>query len=257
MIIDVISYNGESDLFDIRYNILKDYVDEFIVVEAPTTFSGKQKPLYFKDIKDKYDKVKYHVIDENYSDDEIALAKSSPNTKGASHWCHEFLQKESIKKGITHLNDDDIVFIGDCDEIWNPLKNELPEIVKLYQPIKLKLDVYTYWLNNKSTEVFWGNIVGTYRDIKNSCLNHLRTDSRKTQDLYGWHFTSMAQDLHRKLTDSYTNETYANDWVLNNLDENIKNSKDFLGRSFTYTLDTSQWPEYLKINQHKYKHLIK
>ena len=119
-IIDCISFNGEYAIWDLRYNILKDHVDEFIVVEAPTTFSGMPKELYFENIKDAYAKVKYFVIDENYTKEEIEQAYRSPNTAGPEHWKREFLQKESIKKALTHLKDEDIVFVGDCDEIWKP-----------------------------------------------------------------------------------------------------------------------------------------
>ena len=182
------------------------------------------------------------------------MAKESPNTqygKGAEHWITEFAQKESIKDCLADLQDDDIVFIGDCDEIWNPGKTAT-------QPTKLKLGVYTYWLNNKSSEEFWGTLVCKYAYIKDTCLNHLRsTNHFKTKNINGWHFTSMANFLKQKLEDSYTEETYATPTVMSNLEENIKQNKDFLGRDFTYRVDENEWPTYLKENRDKYKHLLK
>lgn len=254
-VIDVVTFNGEYDLFEIRYNILKDYVDEFIVVEAPTTFSGREKSLYFKHILDKYEKVKYFVIDENYTEEEKSLADNSPNTRGATHWRHEFLQKESIKKALTHLKDDDLVFIGDCDEIWEPIM----ATDNNGKPVKLKLLVYTYYLNNRSSEPFWGTLKARYGDIKNECLNHLRTnhERRMTINECGWHFTSLKDGLKRKLEDSYTKESYATDEVMSNLEENIENNRDFLGRNFKYWIDEDGWPEYLKENREKYLHLLK
>jgi hypothetical protein len=252
-IIDCVMYNGEKELFDLRYNILKDVVDEFIVVEAPTTFSSKKKPLYFEQIRRNYDKVSYFVVDEHYSPEELALAENSPNTNGADHWKREFLQKESIKKALVHLKDEDIVFIGDCDEVWDAEK----ALKWCHAPFKYKLKVYTYYLNNSSSEEFWGTLVSPYKHLKNDCLNHLRTNAWKTVFDAGWHFTSMAPDLRRKLTDSYTKETYANDWVMDNLQANIRGNKDFLGRSFTYKIDESEWPQYLKDNKDKYKLLCK
>ena len=66
MICDVFTFNGEYDLLEIRLNILDKYVDQFVIVEAPTTFSGKSKPLYYEQGKDRYkqwhDKIKYFVI---------------------------------------------------------------------------------------------------------------------------------------------------------------------------------------------------
>ena|SRR3990167_5517065 len=122
---------------------------------------------------------------------------------------------------------------------------------------KLKLRVYTYYLNNWSSEEFAGTLVGKWGEIKNECLNHLRSNTKWTQDYYGWHFTSMHHQLAKKLTDSYTEEDYAHPRVLNELQNNIENNRDFLGRNFTYKVDESQWPDYLKKNREKYLHLLK
>ncbi len=254
MVYDVITYNGEKELFNLRYNILKDFVDEFIVVEFDKTFSGKSKEWLFNT---KMDKVSVYCKSEaeymQYKD----LALSSPNTqygKGAEHWIREFCQKESIKDCLIHLKDDDIVFIGDCDEIWNPALLSLKRVFPT--PLKLKLKVYTYWLNNRSTEEFWGTIESEYGYIKNGCLNHIRSNAEKANGI-GWHFTSMAKSLKQKLKDSYTEEDYATDEILEELDENIENDRDFLGRDFTYKIDESKWPQYLKDNKDKYRHLMK
>lgn len=250
-IIDVTTFNGEYDIWEIRYNILKDYVDEFIVVESTETFSGKPKPLYFEKIKHKYPKVTYVINEGEYTPEEIKQAEDSPNTKGAAHWKLEFMQKERIKLAISHLKDDDTVFISDVDEIW-----DIHSEIKL--DTKLKLKVFTYYLNNYSSEDFWGTIIFEYKNIANKCLNHLRTETKRSKESHGWHFTSMggAKEVKRKLTDSYTSDSYATDYVLNNLEDNIKNRKDFLGRDFTYTVDESEWPQYLKDNREKYKHLL-
>jgi beta-1,4-mannosyl-glycoprotein beta-1,4-N-acetylglucosaminyltransferase len=251
MVYDVVTYNGEEELFDIRYNTLYYLVDEFIVVEAPTTFSGKPKPLYFEQIRHRYPDVKYFVINEDYTEEEIRQARESPNTVGAEHWKHEFLQKESIKKALTHLDDNDIVYIGDCDEIWSVALDPGEKV------FKLGLEVYTYFLNNRSSEEFWGTLLARYKNIKNECLNHLRQSAKKTNFILGWHFTSMARDLHRKLLDSYTEETYANKDVMDNLLVNIVNNQDFLGRDFEFWLDESNWPDYLTKNRDKFLHLIR
>lgn len=262
-VIDVITYNGEVELFNIRYNILKDYVDEFIVVEFDKTFSGKSKPWYFEQIKDKYEKIRFYPTKEEEYKKYYEEASKSPSTeygRGADHWKTEFMQKESIKKALTHLNDDDIVFIGDCDEIWDPeiVKNRAK--YKVTKPLRLKLLVYTYFLNNRSSEEFWGTLVSYWDWIKDKSLNHLRSNTilKTTHGGYGgWHFTSLKDGLRRKLEDSYTKETYANDWVMGHLEENVKNNKDFLGRDFRYWVDESEWPQYLKDNKKKYAYLCK
>ena len=267
MIIDVISYNGEVEIFDLRYNILKDFVDEFIVIEAPTTFSNKPKPLYFREHPlFGSPKISYYVIDENYTPEEIAQAYASPNTYGEEHWKREFMQKESIKKALVHLDDEDIVYISDCDEIWKP--KEIGDGV-----YKLRQLVYTYHLNNRSGEPWAGTFVAKYKNIKNECLNHCRSTSEMRLNVPahwkpnthlddgGWHFTGIGLDnLRRKLTDSYSVEDYNNPTVQARLEENFKNNVDWLAgwdRKFNYFTDESEWPQYAKDNKEKYIHLCK
>jgi len=251
MVIDVTTYNGEADLFDLRYNVLKDYVDKFIVIQFDKTFSGENR--VFTVPNGRYPKASFVLHSEEQYEKYREIAESSPNTIGADHWKREFMQKESIKDALTHLNDDDIVYLGDVDEVYRPYEAVLGVT-------KLKLDVYTYYLNNKSTEEFWGTIVARYRDIKDACLNHLRSNpDAKTSVSFGWHFTSMGgpEALKKKLTDSYTQESYATHEVLENVAYNIENGKDFLGRNFNYTVTEEEWPQYLKDNRERYKHLLK
>lgn len=260
-VIDVCTVNNEHDLWNLHYNILEPYVDEFIVVQFTETFSGKEREWMPIDALE-YPKAKNMILGLETWEKYRELAESSPNTVGADHWKREFMQKESIKDCLTHLKDDDIVFIGDVDEIWH--KNAIKRADDL---VKLPLRVYTYYLNNRSTEQFWGTLVGRWGSMKNETLNHLRSDSRRlinsthinpNQTEYrGWHFTSMAHKLEQKLKDSYTHESYATPEVLNNLAYNVENMRDFLGRDFTYRLDESEWPQYLKDNREKYAHLCK
>ena len=42
-IYDCFIFNNETDLLDIRLNILNDYVDYFVIVESLETFTGLKK----------------------------------------------------------------------------------------------------------------------------------------------------------------------------------------------------------------------
>lgn len=250
MVIDVCTYNGEKELFDLRYNVLKDIAGEFRVIEFDKTFSGKPKEPTFD--AGKYENVKHYFITEDVYNKYEALALSSPNTdygRGAYHWVTEFKQKESIKDALSDLSDSTIVYIGDVDEIWQP--------TPFVKPLKLKLRVYTYYLDNRSTEEFWGTIVAYYSQIKRECLNHIRVNAEKTDYYCGWHFTSMGgyEEVRKKLTDSYTDDSYANPETMGRLEESIRDRRDFLGRGFNYALDRSEWPKYLSENKDKYKQL--
>lgn len=256
-VIDVFMYNGEKDILKLHLEILDPFVDIFIICEAKTTFTGYKKPLYFSDheqyLKKFWPKIKYFVINEEYTFEEREQAALSPNTQGAKHWQHEFLQKESIQKALLkYCNDDDIVYIGDVDEIWEPYAGKMPA--------KLKLKVYAYYLNNRSTEEFWGTFVSTYKDIKWKCLNHERSRvDIRTKSPHGWHFTSMGglKEIKRKLNDSYTEESYNTYEVQANLPQRYKKGIDYLGRNFTFTIEDDEWPQYMLRNKTKLKNLCK
>lgn len=257
MVVDVFTFNGEIDVLLLRLNMLGSYVDKFIIVEAKTTFSGNKKPLYFSKyerlVSPWWNKIDYFVIDEDYSEEEVALAESSPNTVGASHWAREFLQKESIKKALYKLDDEDLVYIGDVDEIWSPKHRYI-------SPEKLLLRVYAYYLDNSSSEVFWGTLMAKWGDIKGQCLNHMRSDVSLRGGTYaGWHFTSLGglREVSRKLNDSYTTESYNTYEVQELLPERLEKGVDYLGRNFKFKVDESDWPKYLKEHRSNYKHLLK
>lgn len=264
-IYDIFTYNGERDILDIRLNILHNHVDQFIIVEAPTTFSGLSKPLYFNEQKEYFakfsEKIKYFVINDYPNDKDICeLAENNSNVPkgGPEHWRREFYQKESIKKALVDLNDNDICFIGDVDEIWNP------EVIIDYSKnnvFKLRQVVYSYFLNNRSSEPWAGTLVTKYKNIKNNCLNDLRTKSKTVYNYInngGWHFTSIGglDEVRRKLKDSYTSESYNTKEVQNNLEKRF-GEKDYMGRKFKFWIDESDLPKYLIENKYKYKNLFK
>lgn len=259
-VFDIFTFNGEYDILEIRLGILDKFVDQFIIVEARETFSGKPKPLYYLENKERYkewwSKIKYYVV-ENGDKEIEELAVSSPNTHGASHWKREFYQKESIKKALKHLKNDDICFIGDVDEIWSP---NCLKICWRIPVVKLMLRVYPYYLNNLSDELFWGTIMTTYENVKDSCLNHLRSGgSYRTTTFNGWHFTSQGgiMEVRRKLDDSYTEESYNTQETQIKLNERFQDNRDYLGRNFNFSVNESSWPEWLKENRQKYAHLCK
>jgi beta-1,4-mannosyl-glycoprotein beta-1,4-N-acetylglucosaminyltransferase len=254
---DVMLYNGERDVLKIHLSILSPYVDKFIICESNQTFTGHQKPLYFfrdqRYFKKFWPQIEYYVIND-WEDETIwDMARKSPNTKGAEHWKREFYIKESIHKSLKGIQDTDTVFIGDVDEIINP-----EAVYESLTPTKAKLDVYAYYLNNRSSEQFWGTLIAEYKDIKGQCLNHLRTNTDfRSETLLGWHFTSQGgiKEVQRKLNDSYTTESYNTPEVQQLLAQRHQKGVDYLGRDFTFTRDESNWPQYLKENKGKYSHL--
>ena len=62
MIYDCFTFFNELDLLEIRLNILNDYVDKFVLVEATRTQNNKEKKLYYEENKERFAKFKDKVI---------------------------------------------------------------------------------------------------------------------------------------------------------------------------------------------------
>ena len=45
MIIDCFPYFNEKELLELRYNVLKDYVDYFFIADGNYTHAGQEKPF--------------------------------------------------------------------------------------------------------------------------------------------------------------------------------------------------------------------
>lgn len=220
MIYDIFTFNNEMDMLDLRLKILSPYVDYFVLVEANTTFSGVEKPLVYQENKERFKEyenkiIHYSITDSptsfdntEHCDQEILeMGKASDNvTMDHFCWLGEFYQKECIKKALVDLNDDDICYVSDLDEIWNyDLKFDVDDD-KIYKPMIDRC--YIEYLNVRTSEnwrCFTGPIVTKYKNIKNECLNHLRT-LRKMESVYhfiqngGWHFNALG-GVQKKMDD--------------------------------------------------------
>lgn len=269
-IIDTFLLFNELDLLEIRLSILDPVVDKFVIVESTKTFKGDPKPLNF-DIN-RYakwkDKIHYHVVDE-ISEEEWNEAKRSPNVGAGEHWwLREYAQKEQILKALASmsLKDDDIIFVSDLDEIWNPEAifsigyNFQYECDKVYRPIQT---AYHYYLNNRSDQDIngWvGTRFGTYKTLKKYGVNHFRTE-REVKSIPiengGWHFSFIGgTEVIKYKIESYGHQEHNTESIKNNIGSAMTMNVDFLNRGFRLWRDETQLPKYLIENKAKWKHLF-
>ncbi|MFA6251739.1 MAG: hypothetical protein WC603_03895 [Candidatus Paceibacterota bacterium] len=287
MIYDVFLFHGELDTLDLRLNILGEKVDKFVICEARQSFSEEPCPSYYQENKERFKKWESKIINYQFNlmeDKEIVeLARNSPNTStgsnfwmkvfykimkkigrpytshGNPYWMKVFYAMEMMKKPLEVCNEDDIVFISDCDEIWNP-DIEIPKDDKVYGLEQL---VYYYQLNNRSSEPWTGSIVTSYKRLKGEILNHIKQKGEKKIKNGGWHFTYQGgeEEIKRKINSSrstYKDKTDSYYGIpTDSLMNKIKGGKDFFGRNYKFWIDESEWPKYLKENREHYLHLLK
>lgn len=278
---DIFTFFNELELLEIRLNILDEHVDYFVIIESTETFSGKPKRLFYDENKERFARWHHKIIHHVTSDtpagpDELKERLTKPDiteldkeviTSTLSsdnysmehiHWFKEFYQKESIKKALVGLSDNDLCFVSDLDEIWNPNVrfDYLNEKV-----FRLRQLMYSYFLNNRSSEKWAGTLATRYENIRKNCLNYLR-DPGKTQYDYikngGWHFTNVGgPDRIRTKLESYGHQEFNNDSIKSDLENKIASNKDFIGRKFKFWVDETNLPEYIINNRTTYQDLFK
>jgi beta-1,4-mannosyl-glycoprotein beta-1,4-N-acetylglucosaminyltransferase len=280
---DVFTFFNELELLEIRLEMLNNIVDRFVIVECVETFSGNQKPLYYEENKSLFKKYQHKIIHhvtydplKSFEDAQSRLnntktdfltkeicnqALNSTNIpKGEVHWLKEFYQKENIRRPLIGLDDNDLCIVSDLDEMWNPNLNY--SNIENYKIYKLNQIVYSQYLNNRSDEIWAGTLLTRYRNIKNSCLNHLRTPSKTSYEYIengGWHFTFMGGKEQIKLKiESYGHQEFNNSRIKNSIEKNLLENKDVLERNmFNFWIDESGLPKHLIDNKQKYQKYFK
>lgn len=234
MTYDCITFNGEYDMLEIRFNMLDRFVDRFVICESEQTFSGNWKPLYWAERGDRFDvwadKVTYLVVGR----------KDFPTAFDRAAY-----QKDSIRKALSDCKPNDWIYYGDVDEIWKPQDKEG----------KLRQLSYSYYLNNRSSEDWQGTNVCKYKNLYD--LNEWRANHQFILEDGGWHFTNMFnyEGLINKL-ESYDHQEANVPWVRDGLQARMDANIDYLGRThdwqgklFRLWKDEGDLPRYILDNK--------
>lgn len=238
---------NELDILEMRLNVLDPFVDHFVLCEARETFSGIPKRPFYFDNRKRFEKWREKII-----------RIVPPNLKTNDSFERAGFQKDFMRQSIRYLNHNDIVYFGDVDEIWKP--QEVGD--EVYNLRQLN---YSYFLNNRSSEEWIGTVVGKWGKIKNQSFNHWRAHHDNILPDGGWHFSNMGgiEQIKKKL-ESYDHQEFNTDEVKALLADRMKFGEDYVGRTldwqgkpFSFHIDDSELPEYIKSNKAKYVHLFR
>lgn len=277
-VIDVFPFFNELDILEIRLNILDPYVDYFILSEATKTFSGLDKPLFYQENKDRFEKFNHKIIHNIVED------TTSPELHP---YQRDVFQKDNIKKVILeNTSNDDVIIWSDVDEVPNPeavsdLGSYFEQdaifhfaqencmgylnLVEVGGIIRAMTTDWDYddrprWLG---TKVFGKSILEKYT------LSELRSkqENEKNYRIFpgGWHWSyvgseglSVEERVLKKIECAAHSELN-NDQIKQNV-ARVKDNKDPLGRDYaiyqTVPVDNS-YPQYILDNKEKFASLIK
>jgi len=221
-IFDCVPFFDENMLFDLRLNILSEYVDKFVVVEQLYTHSGKKKKQKFdiNNFKKFKDKIIYFLI-EDEPNNLIDIDNQNPNHDGfkrINSLRRISLQYNKLIDGLDNAAPDDLIMVSDCDEIpdlksfdFKNLKNQILLFKQKIFYYKFNLIHENYdWFGTKACRRKKLKSIEWLKYIKNKKYNFWRLDTLFSKNKYinikviqngGWHFTNIKnnKEIYYKL----------------------------------------------------------
>ena len=192
-IYDCIIYFDEDLIVDMRLNILNNFVDKFVIVEATRDHAGRQKRLNFNinNFKKFRHKILYHVVED------IPETVEKYKKGWSTNFFRENFHRDAIAKPIQNCDPNDLILISDADEIPNfesLMKYKLKKFALLSQRnfyYKLNLQSENEWLG---TCVCYKKFLKSPQWLRNKRFlrrGFLRRIFNKTQLIQngGWHFS--------------------------------------------------------------------
>ena len=267
-IFDCIIYLDEDFLLNLRFNILNNYVDYFVVVESNRTWQNNKKNFNFN--------IKNFKIFSH----KIIYVKVEDMPEGDNPWCRENFQRNCITRGLLKAGNEDLIIISDADEIPSPEKiiNFNPK--KKYGVFEQKQYYYKLNLFNESQPVWRGSKACIKKYLKSpQWLRELKIKKRPFWRLDkinlnyainngGWHFCNLKtadQLLYKyknlcEYKDNYVFFNSIDEKFLNKktIEENINNRKDIIGRNDVFKKQDidSSYPKYILDNINIFRNWI-
>ena len=292
-IYDCTTFYSEHMMLDVRFHVLNDYVEKFIVTESLYSHSGQPKKLNF-DINNypKFkDKIIYLVIDQEPDDlIKIENTKEHQGLKRNNSLKRIELSYNYMMKATENLANDDLIILSDNDEIPNLNSKQFKQSNKnvfifkqlfFYYKFNLLYDLMP-WFGSKACKKKSLKSFSWLRNLKSKKYSFWRLDTyfneNKLTNLEiikdgGWHFTNIKtpEELYIKMTNfGHHNEFELSGLTVEDLRKKIDEGVVFYNH-FSDQTDQNKWnydyklkkinidllPKYLQDNSEKFKDWFK
>lgn len=180
LIYDTFTFFNELDLLELRLNEMGPVVDRFVLVEAPQTFQGQPKPLYYLENRERFRDFHDRIV-------HVVLNEFPP---GLNSWQREAYQRACIGIGLKDCQPDDVILISDVDHILRPA---IVDDCKVYEGpgnIALELWYFYYYFNYRCLT---NDHTATSRLLRfrnyTDAQSLFRSEPELTIEDAGWHFS--------------------------------------------------------------------
>ena len=263
--IDCITFFDNNFIFDFRYNVMKNYVDKFVICESLYDHRNNKKGVNF-------DPEKKYINDPQI----LHIVVEKPFPKNTNAWQNQAIQRDYIIKKLNFAEDNDFIFFSDPDEILNPevLKNF--DLKKKYGIFLQRFFNYKFNIFNPYESPWEGTKVCKKKNLKsidfmrekvrkkNLRYKFYRFDKEKNIQIFenaGWHFNNVMspENISKKLKTFAHKEFSSEEFSSVETIRNKINAKvDLFNRNEKYEvvrIDES-FPKYLQDNLLKFKDYI-
>ena len=294
-IFDCTTFYDENFILDVRFNILDQFVDKFVICESAYSHSGKKKKFNF-DIS-KFEKFKHKIIYLKIDHEPKNLIYKSTNNENTKENTKDVrinaikriaYQRNFLKEGIVDASNNDLIFYSDNDEIPKLNDANLDKIQNKLIFFKQKLFYYKFnlfcdrydWYGTKGCKKKDLIDFEWLRNIKTKKYNFYRFDTIFSKTKYtdvkiindgGWHFSQLKKidDIYSKLTNSEDHQEFKDtgkkisdieDLVNRKVilyDHKAKSSDFKFGKEFKLeTIGLEEMPDYIKKNKDQFREWI-
>ena len=263
-IFDCITFFNENFMANLRFEILNDEVDFFVVCESVFDHKGKEKKINFNLMNNKYKNKIIHIIHDK------------PFSVTNNIWQNQAEQREYIINALNIAQDDDYIMFSDPDEIPNPDTLRRLNLKKKYGIFFQNMYCYKFNIFNQYESPWEGTRVCKKKNLISIDYMRQKIVSKNLKQPFwkiykeknieiikngGWHFNSLLtpQEISLKLkTFAHTEFAKPEYSDVNIIKENIRKNQDLFKRNVTYMkveLDNT-FPKYILENKNKFSNWI-
>ena len=238
-IYDCFQYFNEDHVLDLRFNVLNEKVDCFVISESTKTHQGKEKKLNFNinNFSKFKHKIKYIVADYQ--------KKINFKNHAGGESLVEQHQRNSLSAGLSGADDNDLIILSDSDEI--PDLTKLNQVKKKTKFTAFSQMMFMYKLNLQNVDE--SNWIGSKMCLKKNfpAPQELRNMKFKKYPFWrldkfgiqiiegGWHFSFLQKpsDIAKKIK-SFSHGEFNKNEITDEIKikEKILNNEDIFGRGF-------------------------
>ncbi|KAF5868195.1 putative glycosyl transferase family 17 protein [Botrytis fragariae] len=287
-IYDLFMVNSELDWLEIRLNEMNTEVDYFVILEAPTTFTGLAKNMTFQEHRAKFsafeDKIIYHVL----TDAPPPVANTTlPGSKEyeANAWIQEKFQRDAMFTQVfpklvdaQKPNEGDVILVSDIDEVIRPASLQVLRNCVFPVILTLRSQFYYYSFQFRHRGEQWAHPQATfYRGLENTIKPHsLRSrhgghvqvdekDSKSIGNLWNaaWHCSSCfstLNEMRRKMESfSHTNLNKQEFRMTDRIVDRVGRGKDLwdrFGQWYKRIDNNNDIPSYIKDHRSKFGYMV-